>query len=340
MAGGALNAVPFSGSPRCFERREEKYELDTVSAAELQAEISRHLPLFAYRKGQSCTYVTTIYFDTRNRDFYRRAEQSYDDNVKIRVKEYYYAVSPEAGGGASPDSGADAGSNAAHREAGGASAGHSWGGDPRRAAAGSPWNGHHVPGATGTPYEVLDHCFVELKQRVHGMVVKKRFAFPKTDLELLFNGDDVWPTLEKVTPAADLASLKEIYRELRRYIAQYPVEATSIVNYRRTVYQRDENDLRVTFDDQLAVFPPLPGLYTDREALTVEAMGKPIRTSERVILEIKCPGDYPGWLRDALRPHSCERLSKFTTSVRILLGSGGAGQAAQPRRAGGSGPRS
>jgi hypothetical protein len=120
-----------------------------------------------------------------------------------------------------------------------------------------------------------------------------------------------------------LDALREVYREMRRYLATYHFEITSVVTYRRTVFQECEADLRVTFDDRLSVYAPSSSLYDSFEALTVDVLGTPLRTSQRVILEIKCPGEYPDWLEKALRDHSTRRLSKFTTSVRLLLGAGG-----------------
>lgn len=291
LAGGPPYVV---GGARYFERQEEKYELDRETAGEVQVEIARRLPLFSYREGHPYSYVTTVYFDTQDRDFYRRAAVHYDDNVKIRVKEYYY---PPLNG----------------REAGGAPAG---------GLLEAPWVGMPDPLRAGKQHDILTHCFVELKQRHRGTVIKKRFAFPKSELKKLFDGEDVWPILLRMTPPGELRSLEKIYRELREYISTYPVAPTSVVNYRRTVYQKDESDLRVTFDDRLAVYEPPEGLYTGHAALTAEVLGAPIRQSRRVILEIKCPGEYPDWLRASLRSHPSRRLSKFTTSVRLLLRNG------------------
>jgi len=306
QVGGSDTADQLAGAARFFERREEKYEVDRATARLLQGEIACRLPLFSYQPGHPWTYVTTIYFDTKNRDFYHRAELHYDDNVKIRVKEYYYPTEIPL--------------KASGKENG-------------ESEQRTVWVGEDDPPRAGRTYQTMKHCFVELKQRSRGTVIKKRFAFPKADLGLLFNGQDIWPLLAKVTHPSEMGPLREIYHELQHYIARYPVEVTSIVNYRRTVYQKDENDLRVTLDDRLAVFPPLPGLYTQNDALTAEVLGRPIRTSERVILEIKCPGQYPEWLRSALKAHSSERLSKFTTSVRLLLGRHGA----EPQRRGACG---
>jgi hypothetical protein len=272
-----------------FQRREDKYELGAAVSAGIRSEIAGYLPLFEYHKGNPYTHITTLYFDTKNRDFYRLAERNYNDNIKIRVKEYYYAPLAPSGSAS-----------------------------PRATSRPDGVDGREPEGAPA--YLTCPQCYVELKQSVNGTVLKKRFALLKRDLHLLFSGQDVWPNLVQQSHPSERGPLREIYRELQRYITLFPVEVTSVVNYRRTVYQKDENDLRVTFDDHLAVYPPRSGLYTDQEAFTAEVLGKPIRTSERVILEIKCPGEYPSWLKKILQAHSSKRLSKFMTSVRLILG--------------------
>jgi hypothetical protein len=255
------------GSSRFFRRREEKYEVGVASAIFLRDEIARRLPLFEYNPGRAFTHVTTIYFDTRDRHFFHEAVEHYEQSIKIRVKEYYYAS--------------------------------------------------ESPGEKG--YQVSPFCFVELKENIDGAVIKRRFKFPKRDLTRLFRREEVWPLLVRITPPHEVGPLHEIYCEFRKFISAYPVEATSVVHYRRTVYQRIEDDLRITFDDELAVYPPVPDLYDRETALTPDVLGKPVRTTDKVILEIKCAGEHPEWLQKALQYHSSKRLSKFTTSVRFLL---------------------
>jgi hypothetical protein len=112
--------------------------------------------------------------------------------------------------------------------------------------------------------------------------------------------------------------VRAVYDELRACLKTYAVQPSSAVSYRRQVYQRIEGELRVTFDDEIAVHRPPAGLYERTPALTRDVLGKPIYTSDRFIVEIKCPGDLPDWLATALKNHSSRRLSKFTTSVRLV----------------------
>jgi hypothetical protein len=284
-------------------RQEEKFEMGIATAAFLREEIARHLPLYEFYPGYSSTYVTTIYFDTADYLLYKGAERSYDDNVKIRVKEYYY-----------------------------------------RRREGALFDGARAGGAAGNGQETnglylcFPHCFVEVKRRQQGTVYKWRLQLPKDKLAALFEGADVWESaIDGSAPAAPGSpaagpGLRESYGELRSYLSRYEVLATSIVNYRRSVYQRSEEELRITFDDEIAVYPALPGLYgrpggnghgSDFVTLTREVLGAPTRRYEKVILEIKCPGQsLPEWLQRVLRNLSSKQLSKFTTSVRFLSEAG------------------
>ncbi len=262
-------------------RRERKYEVEPALAAQLRRAIENRLPLFSFIPGQHDSYITTVYFDTRNRDLFHRASRSFDNNFKIRVKEYYYA-------GRNDDALRD-GDGRGRRDA----------------------------------FYCSRFCFVELKQRRDGIVFKRRFRLPKEQVGRLFSGEDVGEhVFDGLTGKARL-SVEKTYGALRRYLGKSTVEVSSVVCYHRLVYQKSERELRITFDDQVAVHPPPVGLYGEFEALTPDVLGSPIRTLDRVIMEIKCSGDYPPWLTEALMPLSAKRLSKFTSSVRLLMESRG-----------------
>lgn len=252
--------------PTCIRRHEQKYEVGLASAAFLREEISRHLPLYEYRSGFPHSFVTTVYYDTADRSFFRQAERSYDDNVKIRVKEYSYL-------------------------------------DGRGCYLSSPI------------------CFVEVKRRERGEVIKRRLPLAKRELRRLVSGDDVWPEVVATVGGRVSDGLRVAYDRLRDYLGRFSVHATSVVRYRRTVFQQSEWELRVTFDDSISIYrAPRRDVYSAGIDLTPDVLGEPFRRLEKVILEIKCPSlGYPDWLARALRYHCSARLSKFTTSVRSLL---------------------
>ena len=259
-----------------FRRREEKYELLAAVATFLRGEIERHLPSFEFRKGFLHTYITTIYFDTNRLDLYQQARAFFDDNLKIRVKEYYYDQ------------------------------------------ATTPGMAARFPADSPERWLTVGYCFVEIKQRIQGLVVKRRFELPKNLLGRLLCGDDVWHALVDSRKGIEFNETFDIYGEFRRYLQQYKVFPKSVINYRRSVFQEDEHELRVTFDDEIAVYQPPAGLYDRTESLTPATMGKPTRSIPSVIMEIKSRDRYPAWLQSLLETHSPQRLSKFTTSLNIL----------------------
>ena len=56
----------------------------------LEGAIRESLPVYEFNPGYPYTHITTVYYDTPGLRLYDRASRSYDDNLKIRVKEYYY----------------------------------------------------------------------------------------------------------------------------------------------------------------------------------------------------------------------------------------------------------
>ena len=256
-----------------LRRREYKYEVAPALALELRREIAARLPLFSFIPGRRDCFITTVYFDTRNRDLYHRAERSFDDNFKIRVKEYYYPRAEEIGD----------------------------------------------DGAPGRSYQISRFCYVELKQRRRGIVFKRRFRLPKKCVAPLFAGEDVSSFVFDGLSERERLSVEKTYDALRKYLRKVTVEVSSVVTYRRLVYQKSEQDLRITFDKNVAIYAPPRGLYGAVEALTPETLATPIRTLSRVILEIKCSAGFPEWLNNALSQLASKRLSKFTSSVRLLM---------------------
>ena len=248
------------------------------AAAFVRDEIKRHLPLFEFRKGHPYQYITTVYFDTEKLDFYRTAKSFYDNNLKIRLKEYYYQ------------------NGSSH---------------------GEPTNG--LRNGTEAPHWLtLDTCFVEIKQRIQGLVVKRRFEVPKRLFGRFLAGEDVWAKLVEWRPGYEVSGVADIYQEFRWFVQNYQVIPKSIINYRRSVYQQDELTLRITFDDEIAVYPPVSGLYDSVGTLARNFLGVPRQVFEKVILEIKNKDLYPDWLISLLRTHQPKRLSKFTSSLRVL----------------------
>ena len=276
------------------------------AARQLEETLRAHLPVYEFHPGYPSTHVTTVYFDTEDHQLYQRARRSYDDNDKVRVKEYYYRA----------HEGRDAAGNGVRADGG---------------------------------YLTSSLAFVELKQRRRGLVTKKRVPVPKDKLRSFFAGHDVWPAVEWAGEQVGVAGeTRAAYDDVRDYLQRHRVVPTSVIHYRRLVYQLTEDLLRVTLDDQIGVFapssewdlaspPPLreesaassspsetPAGAPWADALTPAVLGDPVRLYDKVIVEIKCrDGQHPEWLRAALRHQSSRHISKFTTSVGTLVPRGG-----------------
>ena len=80
----------YSRSPNYIRRSETKYELSRAELSVIEGEFSRRLPVFEFNPGHPFTHITTVYFDTAGLELYQGACRRYDDNLKVRVKEYYY----------------------------------------------------------------------------------------------------------------------------------------------------------------------------------------------------------------------------------------------------------
>ena len=268
-------------SPNFIRRSEQKYELTAAETAVLEGEIRGSLPVYEFNPGYPYTHITTVYYDTPELRLYERASRSYDDNLKIRVKEYYYKDQSEK--------------------------------------------------ELVSPY-----CFLELKRRRDGMVSKQRLRIGKEHLQGFLRGEDLREKLrpelaEEIGKGDELRkSFDMAYDALRAELSRTEVSPVSVINYRRRVYQRDEQDLRVTFDDLITVYFPPVELYGKQASLAASNLGAPVGRAAKLIAEIKCrklsSGSYPGWLEVILCPLRARSLSKFTTSVNFILNKGRKGR--------------
>jgi len=257
-------SVPGRDKLDFYSRRETKYELDAKGAGEMRRIVEDNLPRYEFREGRPSTFITTVYFDTDHLDFYEHASRHYDNNKKIRVKEYYYEL----------EDGSE---------------------------------------------ETFPYCFVEIKKRREGRVGKRRLLVPKKLLGRILKGEDVWEELVRAEPGIEFNGADSTFRQLRHYLDE--ISERSLINYRRSVYQENretEDELRITFDDRLNVFEPVEGMYESVDALTFHTLGEPIKSVNKVIMEIKTQSSYPEWLGRALKDFLPKKMSKFTTSINLL----------------------
>jgi hypothetical protein len=78
--------------PNFISRAETKLKLRQIEAERLLGEVEKHLPIYCYAPGRAITFVSSVYFDTKDFLFYHRAKWFPHDNLKVRLKEYYYQL--------------------------------------------------------------------------------------------------------------------------------------------------------------------------------------------------------------------------------------------------------
>jgi len=71
-------------------RSEVKYLLSGAQAAKIRNLAMQNIVSHTFKKGRFVTFITTIYFDTKDCSFYHRAVANPKDNLKMRAREYYY----------------------------------------------------------------------------------------------------------------------------------------------------------------------------------------------------------------------------------------------------------
>ncbi len=130
---------------------------------------------------------------------------------------------------------------------------------------------YNVPGPEDTVY-------VELKKKFKGIVYKRRASMQAKD-------------------AADYLALRipapedtQIFREIDWVLHRYDLSPKAFIACDRSAYvAKDDNDLRITFDENLR--------WRETELdLMLGSHGSPLTEEGYVLMEIKIPGAAPLWL--------------------------------------------
>ena len=149
--------------------------------------------------------------------------------------------------------------------------------------------------------------FFEIKRRANTVIIKSRARVRTRDVPMLLSG-------RYVPPLKDYKTDINTIRQFQQYMGSIGAAPKVLIRYMRRAYEGDmHNRVRVTFDRRLAY-----GI-TDRPEVLLKGRGwhqHPI-TTNKVILEIKFTGRYPGWLARMaeyfeLRQRS---MSKYANSV-------------------------
>ena len=170
----------------------------------------------------------------------------------------------------------------------------------------------------GAPAYIKAGEAAHLINQITGRNISVGQVGPVVSAALVIGGEDIWGDLVRLDPGAEFDDVRDVYSELQRYLVNYSIRPRSIIHYRRSVFQENEEQLRITFDDELKIFRPPKGLYDTVPSLVEGDLGEPTRRIGKVILETKCQSGYPGWLGAALTHLLPRRISKFTTSMNLL----------------------
>ncbi len=250
--------------PNFITRTEIKLRLKPSEAEALREEVERHLPPYCYVPDRPVTFVSSVYFDTDDLHFYRRAKRFPHDNLKVRLKEYYYRVD---------------GTN-----------------------------------------EVSEYCWIELKRRLAEATSKLRFQTPKQLVSRLFEGEDLFDVIRACNRDLTESDLSKIYEDFLDIVRRFRLRPQSVTNYRRRTYQqREDESIRITFDDMIAYFRPPPFLFNGTRALVREVLGEPAGRQYHTVVEIKMARRTPQWLRELLARYPQSNFSKFLTSTQTVL---------------------
>jgi VTC domain len=280
------------------DRRELKFTLSELHAAEFAAQVSARIPKHRFvgrganRLPRARHYVTTVYFDTPSRDLYRAVCED-ANNLKIRAREYY-DLHPELLELAT---------------------------DPRDIVRYSPvlWieikgkrDGRTYKRRIGIPKGDLSPFFEQgaVSQAMRDIQRAARHHEHEHESEL-----------ETLPPAA---ASEDVIAELLQLRARFgePLRASCLVNYRRTAFEDAGGSLRITFDQRVACFPASEALWHKEKPLVREALGAPVHEQTGYILEVKARGEVPAWLADLLEQTGAEQhsLSKFVTASEAVHG--------------------
>lgn len=152
-----------------------------------------------------------------------------------------------------------------------------------------------------------DKCFLELKKKYKGIVYKRRIKEGYANaLSFLNYGDTVIPD-------------SQIKREIDyfRQVNALPVPSVNIFYRRMAYYDKNDKNVRITFDGNL--------LYRSEDTdLRNGIYGTPILPPDRVIAEIKTAGAMPLWLTEILSEMSIYPVSfsKYGTAYNDMLKKG------------------
>ena len=174
--------------------------------------------------------------------------------------------------------------------------------------------------------------WVEVKGKHQGRTYKRRVGIPKADVGAFFERGTVTTAMRELQAEHGTKNADAVIGELLELRSRYtePLRPSCLVNYRRTAFQNQEGSVRITLDQRLACYAPVPDLLDRPRPLLRENLGGPCFEESAIVLEVKLTGATPAWLEDLLQRAHAERFaySKFVTASEATYGLANRGQAA------------
>lgn len=142
---------------------------------------------------------------------------------------------------------------------------------------------------TATPEKEV---FVELKKKYKGVVYKRRVSVKQSRAEAYLDYHVPLPVQNQITEELDY--FLAFYKELK--------PAVFLSYEREAFYGRDDEDLRITFDENI--------LWRDEDiSLCSRPYGTPILDKDMVLMEIKVANAMPLWLSGLLSEEGIYKTS-------------------------------
>jgi len=166
--------------------------------------------------------------------------------------------------------------------------------------------------------------WLELKHKERSFTGKRRIGIPKQDVPAFFAEGRITPEMVDIQTEAYGSDARGVLDAVAELCArcEEPLRADCLVNYRRTAWQDEAGELRVTIDTGLAFYHPPADLWSRSWALVRPTLGPTVASEQRRVLEIKSRAALPGWLVDALDAHQIRpaAFSKFQAASAAVHG--------------------
>lgn len=166
--------------------------------------------------------------------------------------------------------------------------------------------------------------WLELKHKDQAFTGKRRIGIPKQDVPAFFTEGRITTEMVDIQTQAygsDARAVLDAVADLCAKCAE-PLRADCLVNYRRTAWQDEAGELRVTIDTGLAFYAPPDDLWSRSWALVRPTLGPAVASEQRRVLEIKSRAALPGWLVEALDANQIRSapFSKFEAASAAVHG--------------------